>query len=125
MEKINKETVDLILSEKYNENFWLFELGRTEQIISDSPPIEHQFMNSFFEKGEQLWAKHKEKIKDYLCDKEKSEPKQFAKNLTNETLIELVHRIIELLTNTHNIGEAIAIPLCGLALKKGVHALCK
>lgn len=125
MEKINKETIALLISEKSDVNFWLFELGRAEIILSESPAIEHQFMNSFFDKGEKLWNYHKEKLIDYLCDKELREPKTFAKTLTNEGLIDLVHNMFEILTQNHNIVAAIAVPLCGIALKKGVNTLCK
>jgi hypothetical protein len=125
MEKLNQETIDLLLSKKFNENFWFFELGRAETLLVGDEKIEHQFMSSFFDKGVQLWEKYKNILKAHLCDTEKKEPKPFVKTVTNEGLIDLVHNLIEYMEKSHDIVQAIAIPICGILINKGVTTLCK
>lgn len=125
MEKIKKETIDLLLSKKFNENFWYFELGRADTILISDEGIEHQFMSSFFDKGVQLWEKYKGILKDYLCDSEKKEPKAFVNAVTNEGLIDLIHNLVEYMGKSHDIVQAIAIPICGVLLNKGITTLCK
>ena len=125
MEKLNKETIELLLSKNFNENFWFFELGRADTLLIGDEKIEHQFMNSYFDKGVQLWEKYKGLLKDYLCDDENKEPKQFVKTITNEGLIGLIHNLIEYMEKSHDIVQAIAIPICGILVNKGIAVLCK
>lgn len=125
MEKINQDTINLLLSKKFNENFWLFELGRVDALFVSNANYEHQFMNSFFDKGIQLWEKYQVILKEYLCDLEKKEPKPFVKNLTNEGMIDFINNLIEFLQNNHDIILTIAIPLCGILINRGVTTLCK
>jgi hypothetical protein len=125
MEKVTKESIDLIISKNFNENFWFFELGRSQAMLTGESTIDNQFMSSFYDKGVELWNKNIDKLKEFLCDKEKKEPKTFVKTVTNEGLIALIHNLIEYLKNDHRLASAIAIPLCGIAINKGIMTLCK
>jgi len=125
MEKINKETVDLILSKRLNEDFWLFELGRAEIIDSPTLPFENHFLYSFLSRGELIWNEQKNKLITILCDKKNKTLKKILKNVTSEGYYELISTIISQLIKTNKVSMAIAIPLCGLAIKKGLNSLCK
>lgn len=125
MEKLSNETIDLILSDKFDENFWIFELGRTEVLLNRSSEIENQFISSFFEGGAHLWNKYKNIFVDYLCDKDKKEPKEIVQELISGDLRDFVTALLSVLTTTYSISLALAIPLCGLALKKGVSNICR
>jgi dCTP deaminase len=120
MDNISSETIELILAEKYDENFWLFELGRSEALIKDSSDIDHQFMSSFFDRGEKLWEKYKDILREILCDTEKNEPKEFVRKITSGTVKDLVSTLV----TAYNLEAGLSIPLCALAIKKGLNNIC-
>jgi hypothetical protein len=124
MENLSNETIDLIQSEKFNEDFWYFELGRAEKIMYESVDIENQFMSSFLDNGQRIWQSYKDKVENILCDKTKREPKENIKELTTGTGKDLVVNIITLLTTTYSLTLAIAIPVAALILKKGINSIC-
>lgn len=122
MEDLNNETIQLLMSDRCTEDFWLFQLGKSQVPISmDS---DHQFMNSFFDNGQKLWAFYQEKLKDFLCDRALCEPKDFIKDITDGTSKEIITAIVTGLCSTYSISLSVAIPLCALVLKKGIGAFC-
>jgi dCTP deaminase len=125
MNDLNDQTIELITSEDFDENFWLFELGKSAAAEHESLDVDNQFMSSFFDNGKKLWEFYKNKVQDALCDKQKNEPKEFVQEITSGNIKDIVVNVISLLTTTYSISLAIAIPLCSLALKKGIHNICK
>jgi hypothetical protein len=93
-------------------------------MLAGKSSVDNQFMDSFYDKGVELWNRNIDKLRDFLCDKAKKEPKIFVKTVTDDGLISLVHNLIVYLTDDHQLPAAIAIPLCGIAINKGLNNLC-
>lgn len=123
MEQLKGETIELLTSENLNEYFWLFELGRAEMALNDGSTMDNQFMHSFLKRGEAIWELHKEKIKKYICN-ENGEPKTFVKEAIEGNIKDLIVNIISLLMTQYSLSLAIAVPLCGLAIKRGFYTIC-
>lgn len=122
MDELNNETIQLILSERTTEDFWLFQLGKSESSISIDG--EHQFLNSFFDNGQRLWNFYQDKMKSALCDSSLHQPKEFVREITEGTVKEIVTSVVSVLCTTYSLSLAVAIPLCALILKKGINNFC-
>lgn len=124
MSELNQETINLILREEMNEAFWYFELGRNSSDIADGNDGENFFMNSFFDKGKDLWDKFQDKAKALFCDPSTREPKVFVKELTEGSVKDIISGIVGLYMTSYSLTLAIAIPLTALTMKKGFNNLC-
>lgn len=124
MDNIKQDTIDLILSDKTNEAFWYFELGRISITAQDVDSSENQFMNSFFDKGQKLWESFQDNLKNAVCDVSTRQPKEIIKELSEGDLKDLVVNIIGIFVTSYDMTLAIAIPLTALVLKKGLYKFC-
>lgn len=124
MEEIQEETIDLILSEKFDLNFWYFELGRADQ-LAEEMSVDNQFMNSFWDRGERLWEKYKEKLRKLICNSDtKRIGNRFEELVLGNGREIAVVLLMELTNSDHGIGKAIAIPLVAILLKKQLNEFC-
>jgi hypothetical protein len=124
MKEIDDETLKLIFSDRFTEEFWLYQLG----VNSEKKDIDNRhanlFIYSFYEVGKTLWKKYESDFRKYICDEEKGEPNFIVKELIEGDIRNLAEKIIAILMATYSIELALAIPIAALILKKGIKDFC-
>ena len=124
MKIINDDDIKKIISNEFNEDYWYSELGKSNS-IENNEKTDNELIYSFYEQGIYLWHKHQSKLKNILCENDKKEPKENIKELIEGNIKELIVNIISILVTGYALPLAISIPLCSLAIKKGIYKLCK
>ena len=121
--EFKSETIDLIMSEKFDINFWYYNLGESIE-IEERIDEDKSFMYSFYDLGLEVWDKYKKKLKTTICDIDNLKPKDWVEDIISGDRRELVIAILTLLVGTLSIKLMIAVPLVAILLKKGLTTFC-
>ena len=123
---MNPETVKMMNSDRFDEDFWLFQLGLIESDSKDGQiDLDKRFIYSFYEQGQHLWVKYRKVIQQAFCDMESMEPNQKMKVLLEGEARNLIDYMLGIFLALHGVNEALAIPLIALTLKKGINNFCE
>ncbi len=120
MKEITKDTIDLIVSDKLDVQYWLGELSSV-YISAHKLPIT-SFSNNIHW-GEKFWRKIEDELRSLLCDA--GAPKQMIQEIISGDIRNLAQTILSIIVASYEISIAIAIPITALVLKRGINNFCK
>lgn len=119
---LTKQEVNKILSDSFDENFWLYQLGIS---ISDVDEIEtNRFTFPFFEKGKEYYQEIKEKVYQLICDETQRRPKKNIRKHLEGDKKDLIASLASLLLVSLELEKEIIIPVTALILKNGIEKFC-
>lgn len=120
MKELTEDKIELIISEKLDEQYWLGELSSV-YLTSNKLPI-NSFSNNIH-LGEKFWSKIEDELRTLLCDS--GAPKPMIQEIISGDIRNLAQTILSLIVASYEISIAIAIPITALIFKKGISNFCK
>jgi hypothetical protein len=122
--ELTEKQIDFILNENFDDNFWIYQLGRHLTKENDLFK-DNEFIIDFYNIGFEQWLKFKNVLSDILCDRDNKIPKNWVEELISGDIRNLVIAIASILLSTYSIELSIAIPIIALIIKHDIKLFCK